>query len=260
MILYFSGTGNSRYVAKRLGEALQDEVVSMNDYLRSGRQGAFQSETPYVFVTPTYAWRMPRVARAFLARAELSGSRDAYFVLTCGGAVGNAAADVAQLCVEKGLHFCGLQPVVMPDNYLVMFPVPAPDEAARIVRAAAPAIRQAADCIRAREPFPARRAGLGGRLLSALVNPLFYLQPQPRLHRQRRLHRLRAVRGALPARQHPFGAGPPRLRRQLHALHGVHLGVPGAGHRVWPRDARQAAPLSGGRRPGGRGVTVRPRR
>ena len=84
MILYFSGTGNSRYVAKRLGEALQDEVVSMNDYLRSGRQGAFQSETPYVFVTPTYAWRMPRVARAFLARAELSGSRDAYFVLTCG--------------------------------------------------------------------------------------------------------------------------------------------------------------------------------
>lgn len=237
MILYFSGTGNSRYVAKRLGEALQDEVVSMNDYLRSGRQGAFQSETPYVFVTPTYAWRMPRVVRAFLARAELSGSRDAYFVLTCGGAVGNAAADVAQLCVEKGLHFCGLQPVVMPDNYLVMFPVPAPDEAARIVRAAAPAIRQAA-----------QRAGQPAVLSAAAT--------RPRLHRQRRLHRLRAVRGALPARQHPFGAGPPRLRRQLHALHGVHLGVPGAGHRVWPRDARQAAPLSGGRRPGGRGVTV----
>lgn len=178
MILYFSGTGNSRYVAKRLGEALQDEVVSMNGCLRSGERGAFQSETPYVIVTPTYAWRMPRVVRAFLEQAALTGSRDTYFVLTCGGAVGNAAADAAQLCAEKGLRFCGLQPVVMPDNYLVMFPVPAPDEAARIVRAAAPAIRQAADCIRAREPFPARRAGLGGRLLSALVNPLFYLQPQ----------------------------------------------------------------------------------
>lgn len=146
MILYFSGTGNSRYVAKRLGEALQDEVVSMNGCLRSGEQGAFQSETPYVIVTPTYAWRMPRVVRAFLEQAALTGSRDTYFVLTCGGAVGNAAADAAQLCAEKGLRFCGLQPVVMPDNYLVM--------------------------------FPARRAGLGGRLLSALVNPLFYLQPQ----------------------------------------------------------------------------------
>lgn len=31
MILYFSGTGNSRYVAKRMGEELGDEVVSVTE-------------------------------------------------------------------------------------------------------------------------------------------------------------------------------------------------------------------------------------
>ena len=31
MILYFSGTGNSKYVAKRIADALGDEIVNLND-------------------------------------------------------------------------------------------------------------------------------------------------------------------------------------------------------------------------------------
>ena len=31
MILFFSGTGNSRYIARRLAAALGDELVSVND-------------------------------------------------------------------------------------------------------------------------------------------------------------------------------------------------------------------------------------
>ena len=31
MILYFSGTGNSNYVAKRIADALGDEIVNLND-------------------------------------------------------------------------------------------------------------------------------------------------------------------------------------------------------------------------------------
>ena len=36
MILYFSGTGNSRYVAQRIAEALGDELLSMNDRIKAG--------------------------------------------------------------------------------------------------------------------------------------------------------------------------------------------------------------------------------
>ena len=35
MILYFSGTGNSKYVAQRMAEALNQSLLSMNDRIRS---------------------------------------------------------------------------------------------------------------------------------------------------------------------------------------------------------------------------------
>ena len=35
MILYFSGTGNSKYVAQRMAEALNQSLLSMNDCIRS---------------------------------------------------------------------------------------------------------------------------------------------------------------------------------------------------------------------------------
>ena len=174
MILYFTGTGNSRYVANRLGAALSDEVVPIHPYIRSKTPGAFTSQKPYVFVMPTYAWRMPRIVSAFLEGASLSGSRDAYFVLTCGDGAGNAAAGAKRLCRQKGLTFRGLLPVVMPENYIAMFPVPEAEEAQRIIAAAEPAIDAAADEIRRGGTLPARRAGLLDRLLSGVVNPVFY--------------------------------------------------------------------------------------
>ena len=36
MILYFSGTGNSKYVAKRIADALGDALVNLNDRIKSG--------------------------------------------------------------------------------------------------------------------------------------------------------------------------------------------------------------------------------
>ena len=34
MILYFSGTGNSKYVAQRIADALGDELVNLNDRIK----------------------------------------------------------------------------------------------------------------------------------------------------------------------------------------------------------------------------------
>ena len=48
MILYFSGTGNSRYVAKRMGEELGDEVVSVNERLKNKNRESLRSPTPFM--------------------------------------------------------------------------------------------------------------------------------------------------------------------------------------------------------------------
>lgn len=59
MILYFSGTGNSEYVARRLAHATGDEIRNLFPAIRSGKSAPLCSEKPWVLVVPTYAWRIP---------------------------------------------------------------------------------------------------------------------------------------------------------------------------------------------------------
>lgn len=67
MVLYFSGTGNSQFVAVRIAEmTADDEVVSINQSIKSGRNVAIHSERPLVFVVPTYSWRIPRVVEQWI--------------------------------------------------------------------------------------------------------------------------------------------------------------------------------------------------
>ena len=48
MILYFSGTGNSQWAARRLAEALDDEVVSINCIMKEGTSAPLRSRKPFV--------------------------------------------------------------------------------------------------------------------------------------------------------------------------------------------------------------------
>ena len=43
MILYYTGTGNSRHLARILAEKLEDELVSAVELIREGRTGDFHS-------------------------------------------------------------------------------------------------------------------------------------------------------------------------------------------------------------------------
>ena len=161
-------------MARRLGQLLSDNVASINQALKENQTGVYHSDRPFVVVSPVYAWQLPRVVRDFLLSARLTGSRRIYFVLTCGSGVGDAEAGLRRLCRQKNLEWCGLAPVVMPENYIAMFPVPRPDKCARIIEKADPLIGRLAKCIKAGLPFPHHAAGPLGRLLSGPVNRLFY--------------------------------------------------------------------------------------
>ena len=171
MILYFSGTGNSRWAARQLAEHLGDgDIVSVNDALRQGSVPALRSERPFVVVAPTYAWRLPRVVDAWLRDARLEGSRDVYFVLTCGGSVGNAAKHARALCRDKGLRYRGLAEVVMPENYVALYDVPDEETCKRLLDAARSQLEGLAARIAAGEPLPEARPTAKDRFRSVPVN------------------------------------------------------------------------------------------
>ena len=95
-------------------------------------------------------------------------------MLTCGDDVGNAAKYARRLCAKKGLRFCGLEPLVMPENYITMYQAPGRDEAEQIIRRAEPELERLAGMIREGKPFPGPMVTWGGRVKSSIVNRLFY--------------------------------------------------------------------------------------
>lgn len=124
MIVYFSGTGNSRYCALSLAQQLDDTATDTLPLLKENAPAALTSEKPWVFVCPTYAWQLPRLFEGFLRAGHFSGNKNAYFVMTCGAEIGNAGKALPGLCKAMGLTYQGVFPVVMPDNYIIMFPSP----------------------------------------------------------------------------------------------------------------------------------------
>ena len=74
----------------------------------------------------------------FLQTAEFSGSQMVYFVMTCGGDIGNAAQSIQSLCRRKGLAYQGVLEVIMPENYIALFSAPEKAEAQAILRKAEP--------------------------------------------------------------------------------------------------------------------------
>ena len=147
MIVYFSGTGNSRCCAEYLAKKLDDEVLDAAQYIKHQIAADLISGKPWVFVAPTYAWQLPLVFQDFIRSGSFMGSSDAWFVMTCGSDIGNAGAYIRELCEEKGLAYRGVLEVIMPENYIAMFDVPDKGEANKIVAKARPVLEEGARLI-----------------------------------------------------------------------------------------------------------------
>ena len=127
MIIYFSGTGNTRYAAQALGEMLGFDVNDMKELIRQHKRVKFYSETPYIICAPIYAWRYPPIVESFIENSDFWGSNEMYFVATCDSQTGNAAKYLKKICEKKGMTFMGFAGVPMPENYIIMYKPPKED-------------------------------------------------------------------------------------------------------------------------------------
>ena len=174
MVLCFSGTGNSRYIARRISEALHYNVIDLNEKIKANNCSPIQAECDVIVVTPTYAWRIPQIVSDWLLKTELVGAQRIWFVMDCGGEIGNAAKYNRRLCDEKGLVYMGTAQILMPENYIALFETSEPDIAKRIVAKSEPDIDKVIKDIAAGNKFSATRNNLYDRFMSGPVNKLFY--------------------------------------------------------------------------------------
>ena len=68
MVLYFTGTGNSRYVAERIAQALGDTLCSLNDRIKAGDTSPVNSDARLIIVVPTYACCIPHIGSIWKTR------------------------------------------------------------------------------------------------------------------------------------------------------------------------------------------------
>lgn len=174
MVLYFTGTKNSEYAAKRIAKITNDECINLFTRLKNNDFGEIYSEKPFVVVSPTYCWQIPHILRDWLKKAKLSGSGDIYFAMTCGGEIGNAPKYLKKLCAEIEKNYKGCAEIVMPENYVAMFAVPEREEALKIVENAEPVIEKTAKFILNGKDIPEKRAGIIDKVKSGVVNDVYY--------------------------------------------------------------------------------------
>ena len=174
LVLYYTGTGNSEYAAKKIGEQIEDEVIDLFEKIKGNDYSKIHSARPFVFVYPVYAWQMPRILRDFILRTSFTGNRCAYFVATCGDSMGNMPKYLKQLCEQKSFSYMGCAEVVMPENYIAMFNAPERAKALKIIKNADLVIKNIVDVIRHNGTIPEKKAGALAKVSSGLVNTLFY--------------------------------------------------------------------------------------
>ncbi len=174
MVIYFSGTGNSSYCAKKIAVALSDEHVNAGEYIKKKETGNFTSQKPWVFVCPTYAWQVPHIFEEFIRQSDFNGTKDAYFVMTCGGDIGNAGVLNKKLCEEVQFNYMGTLEVVMPENYIAMFGVPDEQESSRIIAEALPVLENGINAIAKGELLPDKKVSIADKMKSTIVNSAFY--------------------------------------------------------------------------------------
>lgn len=150
MIYYFSATGNSRHVAKRLAKELNETSSSVLDVLHSDIE--VKAGEKLILVYPNYCGGVPYVIRDFLQKGKFQISPDAKLILivTYGNNTGASGAIATKYFKKNtGRTFDALYSVKMPDNWTPVFDLTNQEEIESINRNAEKEIDEIIEKIKA---------------------------------------------------------------------------------------------------------------
>ena len=119
MVLYFSATGNTEFIAKELAKRMDDECVNLLERIKKEDHSPIHSEKPFVICAPVYVCEIPRFMAKYLKKQSFTGSRDVYFILTSGGYCGPSGPLLKKMFKAKKMVCHGHAEFKMPRNYVV---------------------------------------------------------------------------------------------------------------------------------------------
>ena len=179
MIYYFTGTGNSYYVAKVLGINLKEGIENLGDSRRARLDQKIvrlQKDEILGFVFPVYAWGPPNWVLDFIKSLDFEGNLPSYTfaIATCGENIGNTMTILKNALKEKNIDLDYGYSVKMPNNYMMLGSnVETGQKAEEKIRRADNLLTRISEDIRSRGKGFYLNKGFMPGLLSKAVNPLF---------------------------------------------------------------------------------------
>lgn len=153
MILYFSGCGNSEFVAKELARLTGDGIRLM-DVTDAHPSLQLNANEALGIVCPVYSWAVPRVVTAYLKRLKINcTSSYLYLACTCGDSIGNTVEHFSRFVASLGWKLQLAYSFVMPETYVNLkgFKLDTPEGERRKIDATSSCLPEVAQRIMRRE-------------------------------------------------------------------------------------------------------------
>lgn len=121
MIFYFSGTGNSEWVAKTVALAFSEKTFEIGSAIARKRFFFSPEKNERVgFVFPVHSWGVPPIVKEFILQLVLDSydNQLIFGVFTCGDECGYTNLQFQNLLKLKGWESHHIYSVRMPNNYI----------------------------------------------------------------------------------------------------------------------------------------------
>lgn len=121
MVFYFSGTGNSLYIARRLAKDTNEQLVSIAEcMLHNQYEFTLKDDEKIGYVYPVIACAPPDIVTDFMRKVRFHGYTDQYIysVLNCAGTPEYTSRIMKETGEKSGYPVCGFYEVLMPGNYI----------------------------------------------------------------------------------------------------------------------------------------------
>ena len=175
MVLYFSATGNTEFIAKELAKRLNDSCINLLDRIKRDDHSVLHSDTPFIICAPVYVCEMPRFMSAYLKKQVFSGSRDVYFIFTSGGYCGISGVLARSMFRKKKMVYHGHAEFKMPRNYVASdaYAMLSEQETADRILAAYERLDSVVADIKVGRPLTARHVFLFESIITIPFNPVW---------------------------------------------------------------------------------------
>jgi len=176
MIFYFSGTGNSKYVAQKLARDLDDRLISISDAIKMQEYSFTADDGEKIgFIFPTYFYGIPTIVSDFVEKLELQNymNRYIYAITTYGEDYGNLFSRFRELLQKKGMNLNGASGVRLRDNYILLFNLlPKEEKQKDMFIQADKHLNELINQIRNKN-LPSVKSGIGKYLKTTLFYPIY---------------------------------------------------------------------------------------